>query len=76
MRGNLCDRVLDYLHPAFAVTLLVLVVEERYDLVLKQTVDSGSVELVLIALVQVCALLGECPSGTLAIALKPPSVEH
>ena len=75
MRSNLGDRVLDDLDPALRdARLLVLIVVERYNLVLQQTIDGSGVELVLIALVLVGALLGECPAGTLAIALEPPAV--
>ena len=73
---DLCDGVLDDLHPAFAVVLLALVVVERYDFVLEQSVDCCCVELVLIALVLVGAFFGECPSCSFAVAFEPPSVEH
>ena len=76
MRSDLGYRVLDNLYPTLAEALLVSIIVERNYLVLKQAVDSSGVELVLIALVLVCALLGESPTGTLAIALKPPTVEH
>ena len=76
VRSDSGDRVLDGLHPTFAVTLLVAVIVERNDVVLKQRVDGSSVELILIALVLVGALLGKSPAGTLTITLNPPSVEH
>ena len=74
MRSNLGDRVLDNLDPVLRESLLVLVVVEGYDLVLEQTIDGSSVELVLIALVLIGALLGESPTGTLTIALQPPAI--
>ena len=69
------DRVLNYFYPAFAVVLLSLVVVQRNDFVLKKTIYSGSIELILIALVLVCALLCESPSCTFSVAFKPPAVE-
>ena len=75
MRSNLGDRVLKNLDPALRdAGLLVSSIVERNDLVLQQTVDGSGVELVLIGLVLIGALLGQSPSGTLTIALKPPTV--
>ena len=76
MRSNLSDRVLDNLDPTLAVALLVLVVVERYYFILKQTIDSSSIKLILIALILICTLLGKCPTCTLAIAFKLPTVKH
>ena len=76
MRSNGCNRLLDNLYPLLAVTLLVLVVVHWNNLILKQRVDGSSIELVLITLVLVCTLLCKSPSSTLAVALKPPSIEY
>ena len=76
MRSDSGDRVLDGLDPALAEALSVAVVVERQNLVLEERVDGSCVELILIALVLVCALLLESPAGTLAVALNPPSVKY
>ena len=76
MRSDLGYRVLDNLYPTLAEALLVSIIVERNYLVLKQAVDSSGVELVLIALVLVCALLGESPTGTLTIAFNPPTIKN
>ena len=76
MRSDSGDRVLDGLDPSLAEALSVAVVVERQNLVLKERVDCGGVELILIALVLVCALRLESPACTLTIALNPPAVEY
>ena len=76
VRSNLCDRVLDNFTPALRDTFLVLIIVERNNLILEQTINGSSIELILIPLVLVCALLSKSPSGTLTIALKPPAVFH
>ena len=76
LRCNLCDRVLDGAHPAFAVTLAVASVVERNDFLLQHRVDGGSVELVLMALVLIGAAVGQCPTSTFAVAFVPPTIEH
>ena len=75
MRSNLSNRVLDYLHPTLRQSgLLILIVVQWDNLVLQQVVDGSSIQVVLVALVLVSTLLGKSPTGTLAIALKPPTV--
>ena len=76
VRSDGGDRVLDNIYPTLRVALLVLGIVKGYDVVLEQAVNSSSVKLILIALIIVGALLGECPSGTFTIAFQPPSVEH
>ena len=76
MRSHLSNRVLHCANPALAVALRIAGIIERKNFVLKQTVDSSCIQLVLLLLVLVSTLLGESPASTLAIALEPPTVEH
>ena len=74
VRRNLCDAVLDNANPSFAVALGVPVVIKRHNLVFEQTIDGSSIQLVLIFLIGICALVGQRPTCTLAIAFIPPAV--
>ena len=76
MRSDLGDRVPNDLEPALRDAILILIIIKRYNLVLEQTIDSSGIETVLILLVLVGALLGKCPSSTLAITLQPPTILH
>ena len=71
-----CDGVLHHFNPVLAIALLGAVVIQRNDFVLKQIIDGGGIQLVLIALVVVCALLRQSPAGTFTITFHPPAVEH
>ena len=76
VRRNRCDRVLDNINPSLAITIFILCVVERNNIVLEQSVDCSGIKLVLIALVLVSTLLGQCPSSAFTIALKPPAVKY
>ena len=73
-RCDLGDGLLDILYPLRTVTLGVLRIVQRNDLLLKHGVDSSGIELILVRLVLIGAMLGECPACTFYIAFIPPSV--
>ena len=78
VRRDVADRPLDVLYPAWRVACRVLLKVERYDFILEHRVNRCGVEFVLLALVGVCALVGERPAGFFvkAVAFVPPAVEH
>ena len=76
VRCYLGDTVLDNLYPACADTLGIASVIERHNLILKQTIDGGCIQLVLMLLILIGTLVGECPSCTWTIAFIPPSVQN
>ena len=75
VRSDLGDRVLDILDPVRRVTLAVLSVVSRDDLSLQHVIDRSRVELILILLVLVSTLVGQCPTGALNVTLIPPTIE-
>ena len=58
MRSDSRDRVLNDLNPTAAVPLLILVIIKWDDLILKQAIDGGGIQLILISLILVGAFLG------------------
>ena len=76
MRSNHSDGVLNDLNPSLAEPFLILRIIKRNYFVLEQSVNSSCIKTVLILLILVGALLGECPSGSLTIALQPPAILH
>ena len=60
--------------PLGAVALAVLRVVQRDDLVLEHLVDGSGVKLILVRLVLVGAVLGQCPACALYVTLVPPTV--
>ena len=76
VRCYCCNRVLDNLNPTLAVALLILIIKERNNFVLEQTIDCCSIKLILITLVLICTFLGKSPTCALAIALKPPTIKY
>ena len=75
VRSDEVHRVLHRLYPAIGVGLAVTLEVERYDFLLEEVVDGRRVELVLQGLIGEGALVGECPTSTLAVAFVPPSIE-
>ncbi len=76
MRSHLSNRILHGANPTLAVTLSVTSIVKRKNFVLEQTIDSSSIELVLLFLVLISALLCESPSSTFTITFEPPTIEH
>ena len=72
--SNLCDGVLDSLHPTFRISLLVACIEQRQNFLLKNAVDSSGIELVLMFLVLVSTLFSQRPTCTFTVTFQPPSV--
>ena len=75
MGSDEVHRVLHRLHPAIGVGLAVTLEVQRYDFLLEEVVDGRRIELVLQRLVSEGALVGECPTSTLAVAFVPPSIK-
>ena len=76
MRGDFRERVLDILYPLGRITLAVLCVIQRNNLVFEHRVNRGRIKLVLICLVGEGPLVGQGPACTFAITFIPPSVEN
>ena len=76
MRSYLCDRVLDSLHPAFRISLLVTCIVKRQDFSFQQAVDCSSIQLILVFLILVSTFFSQCPSGSFTVTFQPPSVKY
>ena len=76
VRSNLCDRVLDSLNPTFRISLLVTSIIQWQDFCFKDTIDSCSIQLILIFLILISTFFSQSPTSTFTIAFKPPSIKN
>ena len=76
VRRNLRDGVLDGSDPAFGISLLVACIVQRQDFIFQNTIDSSSIQLVLMLLVLISTFFCQRPSCTFTVAFQPPSVEY
>ena len=76
MRSYLSNRVLDSLHPTFRIALTVTCIVQRQDFIFQNTIDSSSIQLVLMLLVLISTFFCQRPSCTFTVAFQPPSVEY
>ena len=74
MRSDLCDRILHNLNPAFRISLLVTSIIQRQDFRFKDTVNSSSIQLVLMFLILVSTFFSQRPTCTFTVTFQPPSV--
>ena len=76
IRSDLGDRVLDILDPVRRVTLAVLSVVSRDNLSFQAMVDRSRIQLVLVLLVLISTLVGQCPTCAFYVTLIPPTVKN
>ena len=69
-------RILDVLDPFGRVALAVSCIVSRDNLCFQYVVDSSGIQLILILLVFVSTLVGQCPTCTLFVTFIPPSVQY
>ena len=74
MRSNLCDRILHHFDPAFRISLLITCIIQRKDFSFKNTVNSSSIQLILMFLILVSTFFSQRPTCTFTVTFQPPSV--
>ena len=76
VRRDVSDTALNRLNPLVRNVVSTTVVVLRNDLLLDGGVDHLCIQLILETLVSVGTLHRQCPTGTLLVALNPPTVEN
>ena len=74
MRSDLCDRILHHFDPAFRISFLITCIIQRQDFSFKNTVNSSSIQLILMFLVLISTFFCQCPTCTFTVTFQPPSV--